>query len=58
MSSSADVHPFGNLAYVRIGVVCMNFLFQDTFCRNLCSHISIQGRVFVLFVSTDGDCSK
>lgn len=31
LSSTADVHPFGNLACARIGVVCMNLLFQDTF---------------------------
>lgn len=40
MSSSEDVHPFGNLAPVRIGVVCMKLLFQNAFCRNLCSHVS------------------
>lgn len=39
MSSSADVHPFGNLALVRTEVVCMNVLFQDTFCRPLCSRV-------------------
>lgn len=39
MSSSADVHPFGNLALVRTEVLCMNVLFQDTFCRPLCSRV-------------------
>lgn len=57
MSSSEDVHPFGNLAPVRIGVVCMKLLFQDAFCRNLCSRL-LSLHVFVFFVSTDGNCSK
>ena len=48
MSSSADVHPFGNLAPVSIGVVCVNLLFQDTFCRNLCSHVSFPACFCVL----------
>lgn len=48
MSSGADVHPSGNLACVPIGVVCVNLLFQDTFWRNLCSHVSFPACFCVL----------
>ncbi|KAM4669041.1 broad substrate specificity ATP-binding cassette transporter ABCG2-like isoform 4-T8 [Amazona ochrocephala] len=33
MSSSADIHPFGNFAHVRIGVVCVELSFPKHFLQ-------------------------
>lgn len=56
MSSSVDVHSFGNLAHVRIGVVCVNF--SKTLSAEIFACMFPSLHVFVFFVSTDGNCSK